>query len=175
MLAQTDYIGDRHWNRIRNSGDVVTPPILEPIADLSARSAAPDLQHVLDIGAILSCAALYVMARIATGASGAASALRRTGVEAANAGAMRPRATGFRLALDRYVKLKPARANRYASGVFPDRQVGPPTPITATRVQRMSHPNRRRQLRARAHVEASRPHRENGIGERGSRNRRRAE
>jgi hypothetical protein len=53
MPAQTDYIGYRHWNRIRNSGDAITPHILERISGLPARSVSPNAPHILGVGSIL--------------------------------------------------------------------------------------------------------------------------
>src|SRR5271157_2794543 len=53
MEAQTEYVGYRHWNRIRNSGDAITPLILERISGLPARSAPPDRPHILGVGSIM--------------------------------------------------------------------------------------------------------------------------
>ncbi len=53
MGAQTDYIGYRHWNRIRNSGDAITPHILEHFTGLPARSVNPGAPHILGVGSIL--------------------------------------------------------------------------------------------------------------------------
>lgn len=53
MLAPTDYIGYRSWNRIRNSGDAITPYILEGLTGLPSRSVGPDLPHILGVGSIL--------------------------------------------------------------------------------------------------------------------------
>jgi hypothetical protein len=53
MAAQTDYIGYRHWNRIRNNGDAITPHILELIAGLPARAVGPTAPHILGVGSIL--------------------------------------------------------------------------------------------------------------------------
>jgi len=53
MQADTDYIGYRSWNRIRNSGDAITPYILEGITGLPTRSVGPHLPHVLGVGSIL--------------------------------------------------------------------------------------------------------------------------
>jgi hypothetical protein len=53
MLAPTDYIGYRSWNRIRNSGDAITPYVLEGLTGLPSRLVGPDLPHILGVGSIL--------------------------------------------------------------------------------------------------------------------------
>jgi hypothetical protein len=53
MSGQTDYIGYRHWNRIRNNGDAITPHILELITGLPARAVGPTAPHILGVGSIL--------------------------------------------------------------------------------------------------------------------------
>jgi hypothetical protein len=53
MQTRTEYLGYRHWNRIRNSGDAITPLVLERISGLAARSSSPDMPHILGVGSIM--------------------------------------------------------------------------------------------------------------------------
>jgi hypothetical protein len=49
----SESIGYRSWNRIRNSGDAITPYIMEKLTDRPTRLVGPDVPHILGVGSIL--------------------------------------------------------------------------------------------------------------------------
>jgi len=53
MSQDTNYIGYRSWNRIRNSGDAITSEILTKLTGLPARAVSPECPHILGVGSIL--------------------------------------------------------------------------------------------------------------------------
>ena len=53
MPEAESYLGYRSWNRIRNSGDAITPAILQRLSGMLTRQVGPGVPHILGVGSIL--------------------------------------------------------------------------------------------------------------------------